>query len=809
MQHARQAFDRLITRTVEGVRLNEDEARSLAECDDLEQLMRAAAGLRDEGHGTVVTWSPKVFIPLTQLCRDVCHYCTFAQTPRNLAAPYLSPEKVLEIARAGAAAGCHEALFTLGDKPELRYSAARDALRELGHDTTLSYVAEMAELVLAETGLLPHINAGVMSRDEMSRLREVSVSQGLMLESTAPQLMAAGGAHYGSPDKQPEVRLANIETAGQLGIPFTSGILIGIGESRSDRIDSLLALRALHEKYDHLQEVIIQNFRRKPGTKMARAPEPTEQDLLWTIAMARLILGPQANIQAPPNLSPNALGRLLQAGINDWGGVSPVTPDHVNPEAPWPEVERLASACRAAAKLLLPRLPIYPAWATHLDTWVDAKLHTTVVQRIDSTGFPRVDDWTPGAVSPVPPFSLRPGPMVHRHQSPVYRLAMRAANGQGLGEQDIVSLFNARGRDQEILCAMADELRAAECGDEVSYIVTRNINYTNICGYKCGFCAFSKGHGPRDLREAAYDLPLAEIQQRTREAWQRGATEVCLQGGIHPSYTGQTYIDICQAIKAVQPDIHIHAFSPLEIWQGAHTLGVSLESMLRQLKAAGLGSLPGTAAEILDDEIRQIICPDKLNTAQWLEVIRTAHEIGLTTTATIMYGHVDQPVNWARHLNRIRALQEETGGFTEFVPLPFVHMQAPIYRKGLARRGPTFRESVLMHTVARLVLHPHIRNIQASWTKMGRDGALVCLQAGVNDLGGTLMNESISRAAGASHGQELLPEAMEEMIRSIGRQPRQRRNNYQSVLTGTDHTARTLNQAALNPAGTLPQGLQA
>ncbi len=778
-------INQVILKSLSGQRLDRHEALLLADQDDPTSLLKAGARIRDEGHGSIVTWSPKVFIPLTQLCRDVCHYCTFAQTPKNLCSPYLHREEVLRIAREGKAAGCHEALFTLGDKPERRYATARSALEKLGHDSTLSYLAEMAQLVFDETGLLPHLNAGVMDLEDLRELRKVSVSQGLMLESTSRRLLEKGGPHYGSPDKEPSARLATIKAAGQLGIPFTSGILIGIGETRLERIESILALRDLQETHGHIQEVIIQNFRAKAGTLMENAQEPSLDDLLWTIAVARLVLGPDANLQAPPNLSPDALKQLLRAGINDWGGVSPVTRDHVNPEAPWPHVQTLSWAAQSEGKHLLPRLALYPEYACNLNKWVDRGLHAKILQRIDASGFPRSDDWTPGACTELPDFKTRPEGRWRRQSNPIYRIASRAASGLDLREKEIVTLFNARGRDQEILCATADELRQSVNGNTVSYIVNRNINYTNICGFKCQFCAFSKGRGPKELREPAYDLPLSDIQARTRNAWQRGAVEVCLQGGIHPRYTGKTYIDICNAIKAVEPDIHIHAFSPLEIWQGAQTLGISLESMLRELKSAGLSSLPGTAAEILDDEVRTLICPDKLNTQQWLEVMRTAHSLGLSSTATIMFGHVDHPAHWARHLIRIRDLQQETGGFTELVPLPFVHMGAPIYRKGRSRPGPSFRESVLMHAVSRLVLHPHITNIQTSWTKMGRAGALTCLQSGANDLGGTLMNESISRAAGASHGQELPPQEMERLIRSIGRQPQQRNSRYQPILTET------------------------
>jgi len=775
----------VVAKATRSSRPDAPESLLLAACDDLQLLMGAAATVRDQGHPALITYSPKVFIPLTRLCRDVCHYCTFATTPRHLSHAYMRADEVIAIARAGAAVGCHEALFTLGDKPELRYSAARRELQELGQESTLTYLAEMAQLVFDETGLLPHLNAGVMESDELMALRRVSISQGLMLESSSPRLCQAGGSHHGSPDKEPGARLKTISDAGKLNIPFTSGILIGIGETRSERIESLLALRDLNDQYGHLQEIIIQNFRRKPGTRMANAAEPTLDDLCWTIAVARLIFGPRANIQAPPNLSPEALGPLLDAGINDWGGVSPVTPDHVNPEAPWPQLRVLEQAAADVDKQLLPRLALYPEYVVQPETWLDEGLRTPVLRRIDAAGYPRTDGWSPGSPTNVPVFPVSPASRPNLG-SKVFRAAMAAANGKRLNEPDITNLFEARGRDQEILCAAADELRASVVGDTVSYVVTRNINYTNICGFKCRFCAFAKGGSAEAQRGPAYNLPLAEIQARTIDARQRGAVEVCLQGGIHPRYTGKTYIDICRAIKAVQPDIHIHAFSPLEIWQGAHTLDVTIEDLLRELKAVGLGTLPGTAAEILDDDVRDLICPDKLRTGQWLEVMRTAHGLGVKTTSTIMFGHLEHPVHWARHLLLLRDLQEETGGFTEFVPLPFVHMEAPMYRRGNARPGPTFREAVLMHAVARLVLHPHITNIQTSWAKMGRQGALFCLQAGANDLGGTLMNESISRAAGAAHGQELLPADMEALIGSIGRTARQRTTLYQPVGTGHD-----------------------
>jgi len=759
------------------------EALALAGNKDTAQLIAAAGHLRDLGRGNLISYSRKVFIPLTHLCRDVCHYCTFAQPPRKGEAAYLSAEQVLEIARKGEAAGCSEALFTLGDKPETRYGAARDALAQMGYASTLEYLEAMAALVLRETSLLPHLNPGLMEAQDFARLRKVSASMGIMLESASKRLLEKGMAHHGSPDKAPERRLECIRQAGIANVPFTSGILIGIGETRAERIEALLALRDLHDAYGHIQEIIVQNFRAKPGTRMAGATEPDLEDLLWTIAVARIIFGPDMNIQAPPNLSPGVLGQLLDAGINDWGGVSPVTPDFVNPEAPWPHLDHLARETAASGKHLLQRLTVYPEYVRAPERWLDQALQARVLQSRDSQGFARGEDWSPGTQSPPPADDLARSKGTRQGQaSPAIRtLIDRAWSGAGLNEAEIAALFQARGDDFAAVCAAANDLRAKISGDVVRYVVNRNINYTNVCYFKCQFCAFSKGKMSENLRGRPYDLGLDEIMRRTSEAWSRGATEVCMQGGIHPEYTGQTYIDICRAVKQAAPDMHIHAFSPLEVWQGAETLGLSLDEFLRRLMDAGLGSLPGTAAEVLDDEVRAIICPDKINTAQWLQVMETAHGLGIRTTSTIMYGHVDGPQNWARHLLRLRELQARTCGFTEFVPLPFVHMEAPIYLKGRARKGPTFREAILMHAVARLALHPHITNIQASWVKMGPEGVSACLRAGANDVGGTLMNETITRAAGAEHGQEMPPQEMEALIKAAGRTPQQRSTIYGEV----------------------------
>ena len=777
-------------------RLDDAAALALADETDVDELARAAAALRDQSFGELVTYSRKVFLPLTHLCRDICHYCVFAQPPRKGEAAFMTREQVLEAARRGAEAGCQEALFTLGDKPERRYKVAREELAALGHDTTLSYLREVAELVHRETGLLPHLNPGLMTADDLRALRPVAASMGIMLESASDRLLQKGEAHYGSPDKVPARRLETIALAGQASVPFTSGILIGIGETRRERIEALLALRELHERHGHLQEVIVQNFRAKPETRMASHAEPDLVDLRWTIAVARLVLGPTMSVQAPPNLMPDELEALVGAGINDWGGVSPVTPDFVNPEAPWPHVERLREATARAGKELVERLTIYPSYALDPGRWLDPGLRTAVLQRIDSLGYPRRqhgEDWSPGETSEVPRRDLGwvvPAPATSGNGNGHRRVARevasadlgaildRARAGRELTEPEIVQLFAARGPDLASVCAAADALRAETRGETVTYVVNRNINYTNVCYFKCQFCAFSKGKLTENLRGKPYDLDLSEIARRTEEAWSRGATEVCLQGGIHPEYTGDTYLAILRAVKEAAPEIHVHAFSPLEVWQGALTLGLDLERYLRRLRDAGLGTLPGTAAEILDDEVRAVLCPDKIRTAQWLEVMDTAHRVGLRSTATIMFGHLDHPRHWARHLLRVRAQQERSRGFTELVPLPFVHMEAPVYLKGKARRGPTFREAVLMHAVARLVLHPVIQSIQASWVKLGPRGLEACLHAGANDVGGTLMNESITRAAGAAHGQELPPERLEELIRAAGRTPRQRSTLY-------------------------------
>jgi len=752
----------------------------------LDDLMAVARKIRDEAFGTRITWSPKVFIPLTMLCQDKCGYCTFAQPPARLEAPYLSTDQVLSIARAGADAGCHEALFTLGERPELRYPVAAEWLADNGFSSTVDYLRHCAQLVRDEVGLLPHANAGALTADELAALRPVSASQGMMLESLNPDL----DAHRGSPDKTPERRLATLDAAGELKIPFTTGILVGIGESRQDRIDALQAIAESHRKHGHVQEVIVQNFLPKPGTSMHTAPPCPKDDYLEAIALARIILPADVHLQAPPNLS-DEFGDLVDAGIDDWGGVSPVTADHVNPERPWPDLDRLQEVTNAAGHELAPRLTLYPEFALAPDTWLDAEMQFPVMDRSDAEGLGRDNDrgWYSGAPSN-PPLVLNLPPQATGALAEVLD-GVRA--GEEVGEAEIVTLFEARGREVAAVCELADELRSQVNGDDVSYVANRNINYTNVCTFKCRFCGFSKGPLSLSLRGNPYLLTLDDIAGRAREAFDMGATEVCLQGGIHPDFDGDYYIDVTRAVKDAAPDIHVHGFTALEVTEGAKRLGEPLEKYLLRLMDAGLKTLPGTAAEILDDDMREILCPDKIDTDEWLDAHRTAHSVGLRSNVTIMFGAVEQPVHWARHLLRTRELQKETGGFTEFVPLPFVHMAAPLYLRRMGRRGPTFREALLIHAVGRIAYHGWIHNIQGSWVKMGFGALPQLLASGVNDLGGTLINENISRAAGAEHGQAVTADDFRSALAPLGR-PLVQRSTLYDILSEDEIRVGSLNR---------------
>jgi FO synthase len=834
------ALRRALARARDGKALDQAEATILLQArgDDLTALLGHAARVRDSGLAAagrpgVITYSRKVFIPLTRLCRDRCAYCTFVTVPGRLTAPFLSPDEAVAIARDGAALGCKEALFTLGDRPEARWRQAREWLDAHGYDDTLSYVRAMAIRVLEETGLLPHLNPGVLSWQDFQRLKPVAPSMGMMLETTARRLFTErGGAHFGSPDKDPDVRLRVLQDAGRSSVPFTTGILIGIGETLAERADSIFAIRQVAREYGGIQEVIVQNFRAKPDTKMRGVPDAELADLAATIAVARLVLGPSARIQAPPNLIGEEYPLILSAGIDDWGGVSPLTPDHVNPERPWPHIDDLAARTAAGGFELAERLTVYPPYIR--EPWLDPRLarhvaalanpqsglaradvlpvglpwqepdggwdsasglgesgRTDLFVTIDSTGrtADRRDDFAEvygnwdevGArIEPAGRGHSTVGGagsgVVPRRAPAEVLAALRAAERDpaGLTDEQALALLDADGAELDALAALADRLRADVSGDDVSYVVTRNINFTNVCYTGCRFCAFAQRRTDAD----AYTLSLEQIGDRAAEAWQAGATEVCMQGGIHPDLPGTAYFDIAAEVKRRCPDLHVHAFSPMEVMNGASRTGLPVREWLIRAREAGVDSLPGTAAEILDDDVRWVLTKGKLPAAAWVEVITTAHSLGLRTSATMMYGHVDTPAHWVGHLRVIRSIQERTGGFTEFVLLPFVHASSPIYLAGLARPGPTVRENRAVHALSRIMLHGAIDNIQCSWVKLGADVCRDVLLGGVNDLGGTLMEETISRMAGSQNGSYKTISQLAELVAPTGRPLRQRTTLY-------------------------------
>ncbi|WP_432037627.1 bifunctional FO biosynthesis protein CofGH [Streptomyces cucumeris] len=841
------AMRRALKRARDGVALDAAEAAVLLQArgDDLKDLTASAARVRDAGleaagRPGIITYSRSVFIPLTRLCRDKCHYCTFATVPGKLRRAghgmFMSPDEVLAIARRGAELGCKEALITLGDRPEDRWPEAREWLEAEGYDDTVAYVRAMAIRILEETGLLPHLNPGAMTWTDFQRLKPVAPSMGMMLETTAERLWSEpGGPHYGSPDKEPAVRLRVLEDAGRSSVPFTSGLLIGIGETHEERAESLFALRRVSRAYHGIQEVIIQNFRAKPDTAMRGMPDAELADLVATVAVARHILGPSACIQAPPNLVDAEYERLIGAGIDDWGGVSPLTPDHVNPERPWPQLDELAERSAAAGFALRERLCVYPEYLQRGEPWLDPRLLPHVRALADpDTGLAREDALPAGLPWQEPEEAFTSSGRTDLHHTidtegrtgdrredfdEVYgdwealreaaapgmapsridadvksALATAADDPTRLTDPEALALLHADGPALDALCRIADDLRRAAVGDDVTYIVTRNINFTNVCYTGCRFCAFAQRRTDAD----AYTLSLDQVADRAQQAWDVGAVEVCMQGGIHPDLPGTAYFDIARAVKERVPGMHVHAFSPMEVVNGATRTGLSIREWLTAAKEAGLDSVPGTAAEILDDEVRWVLTKGKLPTATWVEVIRTAHELGIRSSSTMMYGHVDQPRHWLGHLRLLASIQQETGGFTEFVTLPFIHTNAPVYLAGIARPGPTTRDNRAVTAMARILLHPHIPNIQTSWVKLGAEGAAEMLRSGANDLGGTLMEETISRMAGSSYGSYRSIQDLVAIADLAGRPARPRTTTYGPV----SEERRT---AALASDGHLPE----
>jgi FO synthase len=815
---------RALRRAADGKAIDQDEATALLAADGavLDELLGIAggirdAGLREAGRPGVVTYSKKVFVPLTRLCRDRCHYCTFATVPHRLPAAFLERDEVLAIARAGAAQGCKEALFTLGDRPEERWPAARQWLDERGYDSTLDYVRACAIAVLEETGLLPHLNPGVLSWAELQRLKPVAPSMGMMLETTATRLWSEpGGPHYGSPDKEPAVRLRVLDDAGRVGVPFTTGILIGIGETRAERADALFAMRRTAREFGHVQEVIVQNFRAKPDTAMRGIPDAELRDLAATVAVARIILGPRARLQAPPNLIDAEFALLLRAGIDDWGGVSPVTPDHVNPERPWPQIEALRANSAQAGFELRERLTIYPEYVRRAEGWLDPRLAAHVAALADPetgladeaaipAGLPwqepeelsggRVDlfasidtegrstdrrgdfdsvygDWDEVAAQ------ITHGSTVRIESDVLAGLKLAAEDPAALlkpeHEAKALALFNADGSALDELSRIADDLRRDVNGEDITYVVNRNINFSNVCYVGCRFCAFAQ----RETDADAYRLSVGQVADRAEEAWRDGASEVCMQGGIDPKMPVTAYADLVRAIKDRVPGMHVHAFSPMEVVTGAAKAGVSIRDWLAELREAGLDTIPGTAAEILDDEVRWVLTKGKLPASTWIEVVSTAHQLGIRSSSTMMYGHVDHPRQWLGHFRVLAGIQDDTGGFTEFVALPFIHTNAPIYLAGIARPGPTWRENRVVHAMSRVLLHGRINNIQCSWVKLGDDGTREMLNSGCNDLGGTLMEETISRMAGSEHGSARTVAQLKELAAAAGRPAVERTTVY-------------------------------
>lgn len=779
-----------------GAQLDVDDAEALLAVTgtDLDRLLALAGAVRDaggeaSGRPGVITYSRKVFVPLTTLCRDRCHYCVFVDTPSQLLKKhkpaYMSAEQVLAVARQGAALGCKEALLTLGDRPEDRWPEARAWLDAHGYSSTLDYVGAMARLITAETGLLAHLNPGVMSHAELLALRPTAPSMGMMLETTSRRLFeVAGQVHFGSPDKDPALRLRVVDDAGRARVPFTTGILVGIGETLRDRAESLVALRDAHERHGHVQEVIVQNFRAKPRTAMRGAPDAALLEYVAAVAVARLVLGPRMRVQVPPNLSdPDEFALLVRAGADDWGGVSPLTADHVNPERPWPHLADLAARTAELGFDLRERLTAHPEYIREPEVWLDPALHAPVAALAEPvSGLAAVTDSGKAPVSAAPASSPA-ARHLNLSQPPatagattgattagadVRRLAETAASDPlALDDAEWETLLRATGADLDALAATADDVRRYTVGEAVTLVVNRNLTST-------GFRAAG--------RAAADEFDLDDVAAIAADAQDLEATEICVQGRLPDAEDPHTYLEIARTVKAAAPGIHLHAYRPQDVRDLADRGGLGLAGALAALRDAGVDTVPGTGVKVLSERVRALIAPGDLDIDAWIETITAAHGAGLRSSSVLFYGHVETATERIAHLRRLRALQTDTAGFTEFVPIP---LPAPLGGLPLVPGRAPLDEHRAMVAVSRLLLSGSIPHIQIPWTRVGRDAAAALLQSGGDDLGGTLLDGRVRPEAGVEVGLELPVADAAALAARLFRPFRLRTTDYRTPLPRT------------------------
>ncbi|WP_409047584.1 7,8-didemethyl-8-hydroxy-5-deazariboflavin synthase CofG [Microbacterium sp. HA-8] len=745
------------------------EALLTAAGDEFDALLDAAAAVRDEGlrragRPGVLTYSRKVFLPVTTLCRDRCHYCVFVDTPGQLLRAhkplYMSAEQVLTVARRGAALGCKEALFTLGDRPEQRWPEARTWLDAHGYASTLDYVAAMARLVRRETGLLPHLNPGVMTLDELRALRPTAPSMGMMLETTSRRLFEEPGqVHFGSPDKDPDVRLRVIDDAGTARVPFTTGILVGIGETLRDRAESLIAIRDAHERHGHVQEVIVQNFRAKPRTAMQGAPDADLREYAAAIAVARLVLGPDMRIQVPPNLSdPAEFELLVRAGADDWGGVSPLTADHVNPERPWPHLDDLTARTADLGFVLRERLTAHPEYIRDAALWLDPEIIPATLALADPDSGLAAEDAPASTATRRAPRAGRGDPA-----SRTADLVSRAADDPAaLDDAEWVALLEATGTALDALAETADQLRRFTAGEAVSIVDNRNVS--------------SSAYRARPAGEPD-TFDLRDLTGIVRDARDLGVSELCVQGLVDPREAPDAALEIARTIRDAGPGIHLHAFRPADIDDLARRTGMGLDDALAAMREAGVHTVPGTGVKILSERVRPLVAPDDLATPRWVEVITAAHRAGFRSTSVLFYGHVETAAERVAHLRRLMAIQTETGGFTEIVPIPL-----PGHGVALVPGRPAIDEHRAMFAVARLMLSGTIPHVQVPWPRLDDNTVQTLLRSGADDLGGTLRDGRVLPRVGVEYGREMTLERAARISGGLFRPLRVRTTDYREPV---------------------------